>query len=113
MRNCKECEHNNKNCEAKIDYSEKLKNCKKGFQIIVKSLDSGEVLLDKKTKCIIGSIALEEFGENQGLIMANCNTPTLITTIESADKTILEAKKRVVNSSNFDDLLGSLIKKLF
>ena len=112
MRNCKECEHN-KNYEEKIDQSEKLKNCKKGFQIIVKSLDNGEILLDKKTKCIIGSIALEEVGENQGLIMANCNTPTLIATIGSADKTILEAKKRVVNDSNFDDFLGSLLKKLF
>lgn len=37
--------------ERKIDdQSEKIKNAKKGFQIIVRSLDNGETLLDKKNE---------------------------------------------------------------
>ena len=104
MKNCK---------ERKIDdQSEKIKNAKKGFQIIVRSLDNGETLLDKKTRCIIGSIALEQRGENQALIMANCNTPTLIVTIDSAEEVILEAKKKVVKDADLDKLLASVIKKL-
>lgn len=99
--------------KSKIDdQSEKIKNAKKGFQIIVRSLDNGETLLDKKTRCIIGSIVLEEFGENQALIMANCNTPTLITTIDSAEEVILEAKKKVVKNTNIEELLARAIKEL-
>lgn len=44
--------------------------------------------------------------------MANCNTPTLITTIYSAEEVILEAKKKVVKNTNIEELLARAIKEL-
>lgn len=89
-------------------------NCKskKGFQITVKNLDTGETIFDSKTNAIIGAYAVGAEGgaiATSGIIVASCNTPTLMATIDATDKVSAEAKKKVIDGMPPEVLLAALM----
>lgn len=97
--------------EIKEVKTEKLKMSKKGFQITVKNLDTGEVLIDSKTRAVIG--AYEEGVERgaisvNGIVVTSCNTQTLMATIKGAESAVRETKKKVIEGLPPELLLAAL-----
>lgn len=86
---------------------------KKGFQITIKNLDTEEIISDYKTRAIIGAFA-EEVSPNgaiaaTGIMYASCDTKTLIGTIEAADKTVSQAKAKVIGDLPPELLLAAIL----
>lgn len=118
MKKCNNC--NEKDCkirnmaEETLDESRRVEGNKKGFRLVITSLDTGETLVDEKTRAIVGAMATNA-GENsvncRGIIISSCSTKPLICAIDSAEKTIAQAKKKVVGG--FDAFMGTLLASLF
>ena len=88
MKKCNNC--NEKDCKVRnmaeetLDESRRVEGNKKGFRLVITSLDTGETLVDEKTRAIVGAMATNA-GE-KGIIVSSCSTKTLIGAIESAEK---------------------------
>lgn len=93
--------HNDSTKAFEIDNSANVKDNKKGFRIVIENLDTGERVVDSRTRAIIGAFengTSEEAVAAQGIIVTSCNTKVLMGVIEAADKTIASSKKRVVEN---------------
>lgn len=120
MKKCNNC--NEKDCKVRnmaeetLDESRRVEGNKKGFRLVITSLDTGETLVDEKTRAIVGAMATNA-GENsvncRGIIVSSCSTKTLIGAIDSAEKTIAQAKKKVVEGFDAKDIMGALLASLF
>lgn len=118
MKKCNNC--NEKDCKVRnmaeetLDESRRVEGNKKGFRLVITSLDTGETLVDEKTRAIVGAMATNA-GENsvncRGIIVSSCSTN--IGAIESAEKTIAQAKKKVVEGLDAKDIMGALLASLF
>lgn len=120
MKKCNNC--NEKNCkdrnmsEETLDESLRVEGNKKGFRLVITSLDTGETLVDEKTRAIVGAMATNA-GENsvncRGIIVSSCPAKTLIGAIESAEETVAKAKKEAVEKFFAKDIMGALLASLF
>lgn len=95
----------------KVEMEEGI-NSKKGFHITVKNLDNGEVIIDSKTRAIIG--AFEEGAEGgaisaKGIVITSCNTKTLMGTVDAATTAVAETKKRIIESLPPELLLAAIL----
>lgn len=86
--------------KTKVLKEENKKN-EKGYQIIIKNLDTGEDEINETTRAIIGAFAIKtpegvKGIDVQSIVVTSCNTATLIATIEGADKVVAEAKSKVI-----------------
>lgn len=87
-------------------------NNKKGFHIIITNLDNGEEVVNSVTRAIVGAYAGESSRggvEANGIVVTSCNTPTLIGTVEAADKAISETKKRLIEGLPPELVLAALL----
>lgn len=86
---------------------------KKGYQIIIKDLDSGEEVVNCQTKAIIGAYETKSpiggATAANGIIVTSCNTATIMGVIEAADNTVTEAKKKVIGDLPPEVLLAALL----
>lgn len=92
--------------------TEEINESKKGFQITVKNLDTGEILIDSATKCIIGAYEGGKEGDAvcaKGIVVTSCNTQTLVGTIETADSAVAETKKKIIERV-LPQLLSDILK---
>lgn len=87
-----------------------------GYQIIIKNLDTGEVEVDETTRAIIGAFETKTPEEDcigaQSIVVTSCNTATLISVIEAADKVIKTTKKRVIEGVVGDSPIAALLAML-
>lgn len=107
--------HNDSTKAFEIDNSANVKDNKKGFRIVIENLDTGERVVDSRTRAIIGAFengTSEEVVATQGIIIASCNTKVLMDVIEAADKTIVFSKKRVINDFFAGGDIEALLKSV-
>lgn len=87
-----------------------------GYQIIIKNLDTGEVEVDETTRAIIGAFETKTPEEDciaaRSIVVTSCNTATLISVIEAADKVIETTKKRVIEGVVGDSPIAALLAML-
>lgn len=108
-------ERSNKRSEMRIDKSESIKDNKKGFRIVIENLDTGERVVDSRTRAVIGAFAegVDDKGVAvRGIIVSSCKTPVLVATIEGASKSVEAAKEQVIENSLFGGDIGKLLKAL-
>lgn len=84
---------------------------KKGFQITIRNLDTGEVLVNSKTRAIVGAY---HSGDNVGTISVKgigltcCGADIIVHTIETAEKSVKEMKRQIVSNIPVEDFLAML-----
>lgn len=91
---------------------EEINESKKGFQITVKNLDTGEILIDSATKCVIGAYEGSKEGDAacaKGIVVTSCNTQTLMGTIEAANSAVAKTKKKIIERV-LPQLLSDILK---
>ena len=72
----------------------KSKEQKKGFHITITDLTTGETIIDADSKAILGSVACED--SVHGIGVMDCNTLTIINTVNAAEKLVKSTKEKVV-----------------
>lgn len=87
-------------------------NNKKGFQLIVKNLDTGKDEFNVTTRAIVGAYAID-IGINGtmsagGVVVTSCDTQTFIGTIEAAERTVAKAKETVIKQE-FPKILAEIL----
>ncbi len=70
------------------------KEKKKGFHITITDLTSGKIIINADSKAILGSVACDD--GVHGIGVTACNTLTLITTVNVAEKLVKSTKKEVI-----------------
>lgn len=85
---------------------------KNGYQIIIRDLDNGEEIVNSTTRAVIGAYEDGQRGgviSVEGIVVTSCNTPTLIGTIEVAEKAVAQTKKTIIDNLPPEVLLAALL----
>lgn len=109
--------------EAKFEnVREEFKNSKhkKGFRLIVKDIETGDILMNEAINAFVGAWAkkVSDGVVGAATLISACNTQTLITAIENAEKAIEQAKQQVIegtlkNPEAASEILKELFKDIF
>lgn len=87
-------------------------NNKKGFQLIVRNLDTGEDEFNVTTRAIVGAYATDLVIKGAvaagGIVVTSCDTQTFIGTIEAAERTVEKAKETVIKQE-FPKILAEIL----
>ena len=87
-------------------------NNAKGFQLIIRNLTTGKDEVNVATRAIVGAysidIGVSDSVSASGVVVTSCDTPTLIGTIEAAERTVEKAKETVIEWA-----LPMILEKMF
>lgn len=109
--------------EAKFENArEEFKNSKhkKGFRLIVKDIETGDILMNEAINAFVGAWAkkVPDGVVGAATLISACNTQTLFSAIENAEKAIEQAKQQVIegtlkNPEIANEILKDLLKDIF
>ena len=109
--------------EAKFEnVREEFKNSKhkKGFRLIVKDIETGDVIMNEAINAFVGAWAkkVSDGVVGAATLISACNTQTLITAIENAEKAVEQAKQQIIegtlkNPETANEILKELFKDIF
>lgn len=109
--------------EAKFEnVREEFKNSKhkKGFRLIVKDIETGDILMNEAINAFVGAWAkkVSDGVVGAATLISACNTQTLITAIENAEKAVEQAKQQIIegtlkNPEAANEILKELFKDIF
>ena len=108
--------------EAKFEnVREEFKNSKhkKGFRLIVKDIETGAILMNEAINAFVGAWAKKVPSGVAGAatLISACNTQTLFSAIENAEKAIDQAKQQVIegtlNNPEIAKEMKDLLKDIF
>ena len=109
--------------EAKFEnVREEFKNSKhkKGFRLIVKDIETGDILMNEAINAFVGAWAkkVSDGVVGAATLISACNTQTLITAIENAEKAVEQAKQQIIegtlkNPETANEILKELFKDIF
>ena len=81
----------------------------KGYQIIIKDLDTGKTIHDKTANAIIAGV------DNSSIVLTKANVMEIDSAVDSAEKAVKETKKSVVEkfiANGFGDMLKVIMGDL-
>ena len=109
--------------EAKFEnVREEFKNSKhkKGFRLIVKDIETGDILMNEAINAFVVAWAkkVSDGVVGTAMLISACNTQTLITAIENAEKAVEQAKQQIIegtlkNPETANEILKELFKDIF
>lgn len=109
--------------EAKFEnVREEFKNSKhkKGFRLIVKDIETGDILMNEAINAFVGAWAkkVSDGVVGAATLISACNAQTLITAIENAEKAVEQAKQQIIegnlkNPEAANEILKELFKDIF
>lgn len=91
--------------------TQNTKKFKKGFQITIKNLDTGEVLVDSKTRAIVGAYHSRDNLDTisvKGIGLTCCGADIIVHTIETSEKSVKEMKRQIVSNIPVEGFLAML-----
>lgn len=92
--------------EIVIDTTQPFGEAKKGFRLVITSLDTHEIVLSKNIKAIVGAICTDEDDDGAdvaGLVLTQATVPAILHVAEYAVKSATEVSERA--KSDFNKML--------
>lgn len=93
---------------------------KKGFRLIVKDIETGDIIMNEAINAFVGAWAkkVPDGVVGAATLISACNTQTLFSAIENAEKAIEQAKQQVIegilkNPEIANESLKDLLKDIF
>ena len=96
--------------KTRVLREEEVKN-EKGYQLIIRNLDTGEEVVNATTNCIIGAYAektsVKGIASSNGIVITACSPSELIGAIETCESGIKKMKERII-----DDVTRKLLGEI-
>lgn len=93
---------------------------KKGFRLIVRDIETGDIIMNEAINAFVGAWAkkVPDGVVGAATLISACNTQTLFSAIENAEKAIEQAKQQVIegilkNPEIANEILKDLLKDIF
>lgn len=104
--------------EAKFEKTKKeFKNIKheKGFRLIVKDIETGDIIINEAINALVGGWAKKTSVGAVGaaMVVMACNAPTIVSAVASAEEAVEQAKLSTVEGVlKNHDVLEELLSKI-
>lgn len=90
--------------EAKFEKTKKeFENIKheKGFRLIVKDIETGDIIINEAINALIGGWAKKTSVGAVGaaIVITACNTPTIVSAVDSCEKAVKQAKLSTIENT--------------
>lgn len=104
--------------EAKFEKAKKeFKNIKheKGFRLIVKDIETGDIIINEAINVLVGGWAKKTSAGAVGaaMVVTACNAPTIVSAVESAEEAVEQARLSTVEEAlKNHGALGEFLSKI-